>query len=79
MQFSNNRYGTIDGTPAYTSYNNYPITDPMLQSPTQPRPTATSPLRNALNSGASIEDHDVYGQPRDLGGYVDIGAAEYIE
>ncbi len=78
VQVAHTRYGTLSGGFNSTSYSNYAITDPQFESATVPRPTASSSLRNVLGTGAGVGRYDVFGQVRDLEGYVDIGAAEGV-
>ena len=50
------------------------ITDPQFESMTNLRPRVGSPLHDRTTDG--VEALDVYGQPRNRGGLVGIGAAE---
>jgi hypothetical protein len=71
-----NRYGTITSVPAI-GLGNAAIANPMLLSPTEPRPLATSPLRDAASTDTGVDNRDVFGLARHLGVSIDIGAAEY--
>ncbi len=53
------------------------IADPQFESTTNLRPRVGSPLHNRVYDG--VDALDVYGQPRNRGGFVDIGAVEARE
>lgn len=74
--YRHNRYGTIT-TPPPVGDDNLAIADPMLVSPTDPRPLAGSPLRDAVDASIGVDDKDAYGTARAHGGATDIGALEY--
>lgn len=77
VRYYNNRYGTTQVPDLLNLYgfDNYALTDPGLDA--NLRPLSSSPLRNV--AGTPVAARDVFGQDRKLGGYADIGAAEYIE
>ena len=68
---------TIIGTPT-TGLGNSAVANPLLLSPTEPRPLATSPLRDAAGSDIGVERRDVFGVTRVIGNFArDIGADGY--
>lgn len=71
IQFSRNRYGTALTDFGDNNVDNIAVTAPQLD--TLLRPAAGSPLRDQT---WGIGSKDVYGKPRRINGYADIGAAE---
>ncbi len=71
IQFSNNRYGTATTAFGQTSFGNFAVAAPQLDS--LHRPAAGSPLRD---QAWGVGTKDIYGNQRRINVYADIGAAE---
>lgn len=81
VEFIHNDYGSITGAPALSSSGNLIGIDPKFVGGGDYNLQATSPLLRAGTTSppGGLAANDLDGNPRSIGGYVDIGAFENID